>query len=102
MSIRNFLISRAIKSATESLMKLTPEQRYKHNRKFMAANNSKVPDDVAIEPGIISGVEVEWVIPKHLLNNPGVKTCLYFHGGAYVAGGMNSHRDMACYLAKKI
>lgn len=99
MSIQNFLVSRAIKAATQSAMKLTPEQRYKRNRKFMAANNSKVPNTMTVQPKTMAGVRVEWVMPNDLVKNKSSKVCLYLHGGAYVAGGMNSHRDMASYLA---
>jgi monoterpene epsilon-lactone hydrolase len=101
MSIQNFLVSRAIKTATKASLKFTPEQRLKRSRKFMAANNSNVPDNITVQPKTIAGVKVEWVMPDQLVKDKLAKICLYFHGGGYISGGMNSHRDMACYLAKK-
>jgi monoterpene epsilon-lactone hydrolase len=101
MSIRNFLVSRAIKASTDIAMKLTPEQRFKRNRKFMAADNSKVPETITVQPKTIAGVKVEWVMPNELVKDKNASVCFYLHGGAYIAGGMNSHRDMACYLANK-
>jgi monoterpene epsilon-lactone hydrolase len=101
MSIKNFLVSRAIKAATIASLKYTPEQRLKRSRKFMAANNSNVPDTMTVQPKTIAGVKVEWVMPNELVKNKLAKICIYFHGGGYISGSMNSHRDMACYLAKQ-
>jgi len=101
MSLQNFLVSAVIKYKQKANMKLSPEHRFNRSRKFMSLNRSKVPPSICVKPDIIAGVNVEWVMPYELVDDVLANVCIYFHGGAYVFGGMNSHRDMAVYLAKK-
>jgi len=56
-----------------------------------------LPPDVAAEPLTVSGVPAEWV------STPGVedgRTILYLHGGGYVIGSVNTHRDLAGRLSR--
>lgn len=56
-----------------------------------------VPEDVAVEPFTVAGRQAEWLRPSD--TEPG-RHLLYLHGGAYVAGSLNSHRSLVARLAK--
>ncbi|RMD95548.1 MAG: hypothetical protein D6814_13055, partial [Calditrichaeota bacterium] len=51
----------------------------------------KVPAGVAIERLDIGGVQAEWQIPPRSLPQ---KCVLYFHGGGYVMGSLDTHRHL--------
>jgi acetyl esterase/lipase len=58
----------------------------------------RVPEAVAIEPVVAGGVPAQWV------RWPGCSDAaalLYFHGGGYVFGGLESHRDIAWRLSEQ-
>nr|ATZ76156.1 monoterpene epsilon-lactone hydrolase [uncultured Acidithrix sp.] len=57
---------------------------------------SPVPDGVVITEAEIQGVVVEYIDP---LNRSGKNVILYFHGGAYSAGSLKSHRSLGARLA---
>ncbi len=101
MSLQNFFISALIKYKQKANMKLSPDHRFKRSRKFMSLNTGKVVDTITVKTDTIGGVNVEWVMPNILAEKEDTNICIYFHGGAYISGGMNSHRDMAAYLAQK-
>ena len=59
--------------------------------------SARILKDISFEPGLAGDVPVEWVSdpqsnPEHVI--------LYFHGGAYFAGSVHTHRDFAAQLAK--
>ncbi|MFW9948071.1 MAG: alpha/beta hydrolase [Candidatus Odinarchaeota archaeon] len=61
------------------------------------ATISKLPKDVIAEPVNAGGVPAEWittpdVIPDHVL--------LYFHGGGYIAGSIDTHRDLVARISR--
>ena len=56
-----------------------------------------VPDDVRVEPVDAGGVPSEWITPDGAAEGAAL---LYLHGGGYVFGGLDSHRDIACRLAR--
>jgi acetyl esterase/lipase len=101
MSIQNVLLSAVLKWQKKSGMKLSAEHRFRRNRKLLSAVRSKTSPSITLESDRIADVPVEWVIPRALLSNPQATVCLYVHGGGFVMGGPNSHRDMAAYLAEK-
>jgi len=56
-----------------------------------------LPADVTAEPVTVNGVPAEWV------TTPGGSArhvVVYLHGGAYVAGSINTHRDLAGRIAR--
>jgi acetyl esterase/lipase len=56
----------------------------------------RVTSDVQCESTIAGNVKGEWVVP------PGAETervVLYFHGGGYVMGSINTHRAMVARMA---
>ncbi len=58
---------------------------------------SRIPKDVRVEAVDAAGVPAEWITPDGAA--PGA-VLLYLHGGGYVFGGLDSHRDIACRLAR--
>ncbi len=101
MSWQNFVFSLILKSSQRQLMRLSAQHRLLRSRKWMAVNRSKPDPAVQVRTEVIAGVPVEWVVPQALATQNKPVICVYLHGGAFVAGGPNSHRDMASYLAKK-
>ena len=55
-----------------------------------------VPDGVSFEPVDAGGVPAEWVTPPEVEGN---RVILYFHGGGYVVGSLNTHRHVVSRLA---
>ncbi|WP_457553170.1 alpha/beta hydrolase [Desulfobacula sp.] len=47
---------------------------------------------VKIKPFCINEIKAQWLLP---LNHNKNRIVLYIHGGGYIAGSMNSHRDIA-------
>lgn len=52
--------------------------------------------NVEVRPVSAAGVAAEWIIPSPVFN---AARLVYFHGGGWVAGGLESHRSMAAALA---
>lgn len=59
----------------------------------------KTPEEVRTESVRIGGVAAEWV---YFPETPDENVLVYFHGGGYVFGGPDSHRDIAWRLAKEL
>ncbi len=55
-----------------------------------------IPDNVAVEPFTVADRDAEWLRPAEVVEG---RHLLYLHGGAYVAGSLNSHRSLAARLA---
>lgn len=56
-----------------------------------------LPPDVATEPASANGVPAEWVsVPTASAD----RVVLYVHGGAYVIGSINTHRDLAGRISR--
>lgn len=66
-------------------------------RAGMEATAAAVPADVKVEPTTLGGVPGEWVTA------PGADAgavLLYLHGGGYVMGSPNTHRDLVARLSR--
>ena len=101
MSLQNFAISALMRLAQRASAKLSAEHRFRRNRRFLAADRSKPGPSVQIKPDQLAGLPVEWVTPRSLTQPDTAPICLYLHGGAFVMGGLNSHRDLAAQLARR-
>ena len=99
MSIQNFFINRFLKSRRTASLRLSPEQRLRQGRKFLSRDYSKPRPQIDVSADMMGGVPVEWVQPRTLMGDTRAHICVYFHGGGYIAGSLNSHRDMASTLA---
>ena len=58
---------------------------------------AKIPKTVTVMPVDAGGVGAEWIVPDAAADGAAL---LYLHGGGYVFGGLDSHRDIACRLAQ--
>ncbi|MSQ74685.1 MAG: alpha/beta hydrolase [Rhodoferax sp.] len=101
MSLQNFVISTLMRLAQRASSKLSAEHRFRRNRRFLATNRSKPGPAVQIKPDQLAGLPVEWVTPRNLTQPDTAPICLYLHGGAFVMGGLNSHRDLAAQFAQR-
>ena len=101
MSLQNFVISTLMRLAQRTSAKLSAEHRFRRNRRFLAADRSKPGPAVQIKAEQLAGLPVEWVTPGSLAKPDTAPICLYLHGGAFVMGGLNSHRDLAAQLAQR-
>ena len=101
MSLQNFVISTLMRLAQRTSAKLSAEHRFRRNRRFLAADRSKPGPAVQIKAEQLAGLPVEWVTPSSLAKPDTAPICLYLHGGAFVMGGLNSHRDLAAQLAQR-
>lgn len=57
----------------------------------------KVPKDVKCEPIDIEGIPAEWI------SSPGANkdhVILYLHGGGYVSGSLNTHRELVSRISR--
>ena len=58
-----------------------------------------VPEDVSVEAGEIAGRRVEWYSPTAPLSG---RVLVYFHGGGYFAGSIDSHRSLVARMSKAL
>jgi len=57
----------------------------------------QTPDDVACEPVDAGGVPAEWIAAPGARED---RVILYLHGGGYVIGSINSHRELASRISR--
>lgn len=63
----------------------------------MSARAFKLDKKIKFQPVKINKIDAERIIPRDLSSN---KTILFLHGGGFIAGSINSHRDLASRIAK--
>lgn len=83
---------------------LSPLNEEQLIRALRLATSSKamagVPGGTVVKPCKMNGVNCEWVLPKEYAKAS--RILLYFHGGAYVAGSLDSHRDIVYHMANRL
>jgi len=52
---------------------------------------------VSVETDKINGLDAEWLTPKDRMDG---KLLLYLHGGGYIVGGCDMHRQMVSHIAR--
>src|SRR5579875_1148101 len=57
----------------------------------------RVASDINCQPVDAGGVKAEWIVPP---NAAADRVILYFHGGGYVMGSINTHRAMVARIAR--
>lgn len=62
-----------------------------------AARAGKPPQDVEMTPTAAGERRAVWITPQHASSDA---VMLYLHGGAYIAGGIDTHAHWVAYLAK--
>lgn len=63
----------------------------------VSARAFKLDKNITFQPVKINKINAEKIIPQDLSSN---KTILFLHGGGFIAGSINSHRDLASRIAK--
>jgi epsilon-lactone hydrolase len=66
-------------------------------RAGMEKVSERVAPDVNCQPIDAGGVKAEWIVPP---NAAADRVILYFHGGGYVMGSINTHRAMVARIAR--
>ena len=82
--------------AANPLLGEVPAEEMRAGLEAMAGGFAVAPD-VAIERLEVAGMAAEWLTP------PGVSpshAVLYLHGGGYVVGSLNTHRDLASRVGR--
>ena len=82
-------------SAPESAPTPTLEESRAGYEQMMA--EFPIPEDISLEPVDAGGVPSEWVVAP---NAEPDRVILYFHGGGYVSGSINTHRELCCRLSR--
>ncbi|MFT5208641.1 MAG: monoterpene epsilon-lactone hydrolase [Flavobacterium sp.] len=97
MSIRaallSFILKRTLKKQFDTI-----EDVVSFRQKMTEAGSlgGDTPDRINIVPQVLNGVPCEWVTTEKTDQN---QVLLYLHGGGYVFGSPESHRDLAWRLA---
>src|SRR5258708_5180413 len=84
----------AMKAMMESGAK-TPQELRVVFEKF--ASGTQMPPDIKCEKVSAGGVEAEWISAP---NSSADRAVLYVHGGGYVLGSINTHRDLMGRIAR--
>ena len=56
-----------------------------------------LPDDVKCEVVDAGGVPAEWIYTSNTVEN---HIILYFHGGGWISGSINTHRDLVARISR--
>ncbi|WP_174733315.1 alpha/beta hydrolase [Mesobacillus harenae] len=56
-----------------------------------------VAQDIKVENLLVEGMPAEWVVAPNAVED---RVFLYLHGGAYIMGNCNTHRDLASKLSR--
>jgi monoterpene epsilon-lactone hydrolase len=81
-----------IKSAPQN-----PNASLEARRAGMERIRERVPSDVICEKVSANGVDAEWIAAPGAAAD---RVILYFHGGGYVLGSINTHRAMVSRIAR--
>ena len=95
MSLRAGLVSFFLRHTLKKQMSTFDDHR--KLRQQAGAAIGKIPVEVETETVDASGVAAEWVRWQGAGNDAVI---LYFHGGGYIFGGLDSHRGLAWRLAR--
>jgi epsilon-lactone hydrolase len=82
-------------------MKEAPQQEFdlEAARKGLETLSSSYPlaPDIKVEKTTVQGIPAEWVVAPNAVDG---RAFLYLHGGAYIMGSLNTHRDLAAKLSR--
>ncbi len=95
MSIRasliNFMLRRTMK---KQISAMTDVVAFKEQMEKAGALGAKLPDDLKVESITVGNVPCEWIGPES------DRAIMYLHGGGYVFGGLDSHREIAWRISE--
>jgi acetyl esterase/lipase len=95
------LRAKIIRSAASAFLKridITDVDFKKMRRQISRLSSVMVPAfRVRVDVDNINGLHAEWLTPKDRMDS---KLLLYLHGGGYVVGGCDMHRQMVSHIAR--
>ncbi len=94
MSIRNKIIKNLVSLQMSGWSEGTIEEQRARQEK--RSKYVRLPADIHIQPINAGGVPAEWIYSP----TPDLGVILYLHGGAYVLGSINVHREFIARLAR--
>lgn len=62
----------------------------------------RTPTGVSEQPVKIGKIPAEWLIPKGVKADKSAPILLYFHGGGYLVGSLDSHRGLVARIAQEL
>ena len=74
-----------------------PYQLQRQTQEKISKLSARIPKDISFTPITLDKIPAEWVSDSLSSSD---HIILYFHGGAYFAGSINTHRDFAAQLVK--
>jgi len=83
----------------KQFQEMTKETTVESTRKGLdqLAKMSKIPEDIKREPVKINKIEGEWIMAPEVRPD---KVLLYLHGGAFVAGSIDTHIDLISRISR--
>ncbi|MFO7192109.1 MULTISPECIES: alpha/beta hydrolase [Thermocrispum] len=63
-----------------------------------AGRRKRMPRGITVTPVQLDGFEAEWLRPEGAVDDAAI---LYFHGGGFFSGGLNTHRPAVSAMAKR-
>jgi len=98
MSSLRAKIMRSTSRAVLKRVDITEVDVKKMRRKISRISAFMVPAfGVRVDVDELNGLHVEWLTPKDCMDG---KLLLYLHGGAYIVGGCDMHRQMVSHIAR--
>src|ERR1017187_3451508 len=94
-TIRLFLIKKLLRRI-KNRSDYTDIQFARRGFERVARFNKPLPGFI-YTPTVICGLKSEWIIPQGADES---KVLLYFHGGGYATGSINTHRSLVSQIAK--
>lgn len=95
MSIRASLLNFLMRRTTKKQLAAAEDAAALREQMAKAGGmGPKVPGHIQIETIEVEGVPCEWIGPE------GETALMYLHGGGYIFGGLDSHRDIAWRIAE--
>jgi acetyl esterase/lipase len=96
MSIRATIISFVIRhTMKKQFANIDDVEAFRARMKTSARMTPAIPTNVSCTPVDVDGVACEWITGEHTIQD---RVLMYLHGGGYVFGGPDSHRDVAYRL----
>jgi epsilon-lactone hydrolase len=74
-----------------------PSPTTESRRARMERLRERISADIECEPFEIGAIHAEWIVPP---NTDSDRVVLYFHGGGYVLGSINTHRALIARIAR--
>src|SRR5574341_230203 len=96
ISLQGFFLRTFLRLRKAGMNWDAPVEKFRANLR-LSDRFIKLPREVEVEPDLVEGVLVEWIIPP---NTSSQSVILYVHGGGWTLGWTNLHRRMLIHLCR--